>query len=177
MKIARSTLVSTISLGIAVSTAAFSVGGPLLAGQAGMDSPARKKATATPVPFAPGNQSCAPNKIVLPDSVPTNTGVGATITLLKPTALALTFSTEIALPAGTANLDYSIDGGRLVPIGPEFFADDINFFVTRTALGITKPPFTGLIPAGTHTIRPFLTAFTGGAGPGAAFFRCFSAVP
>ena len=87
----------------------------------------------------------------------------------------LTFSTEILAPTGgTVNLDYLIDGNLVGAIGPEFFANDNNTFATRTAVGVTLPPFVGPLAAGVHTIEPVLTAF---GGDGAAFFRCFNAVP
>jgi hypothetical protein len=148
--------------------------GPTLAQQKGFNSSQRKKIIQTPVlPLAPGVQSCAAPSITLPNSVPTSTGLTVTVSSSSTKIVALTFSTEITAPSGgNVVLDYSIDGTRPVPIGPEFFADDSRL-VTRTAHGITKPPFTGPLPAGSHTITPFLTAF---GGDGFAFFRCFSAV-
>src|SRR5262249_29233895 len=93
---------------------------------------------------------------------------GGTSFLPTDTVVVLNFSTEIVAPGGgTVNLDYSIDGGGPQPIGPEFFASDNPFFVTRTAVGATIPPFVGPLSAGFHTIVPFLTAF---GGDGAAFF-------
>jgi hypothetical protein len=89
--------------------------------------------------------------------------------------VVLTFSTEILAPTGgTVNLDYMIDNVFVGAIGPEFFANDNNTFATRTAMGVTLPPFTGPLEAGIHTIEPVLTAF---GGDGFAFFRCFTAVP
>ena len=146
--------------------------------QGGADSPERKAVQNTPQPAAPGFQTCATNEILLPGTGPlvrVPAGTIAQVVLPTPTVVVLTFSTEILTAAGgTVNVDYSIDGGAPIPIGPEFFAHDSPFFVTRTAHAATIPPFTAPLSAGFHTIQPFLTAFGGNAF---AFFRCFTAVP
>jgi hypothetical protein len=143
--------------------------------QGGADSPERQAVQNTPVPAAPGFQRCATNEITLLPGVRTPTGTIAQVVLPAADVVELTFSTEIVTQAGgTVNLDYSIDGGAPVPIGPEFFAHDSPFFVTRTAQAATIPPFIGPLPAGSHTIQPILTAF---GEPAFAFFRCFTAVP
>jgi hypothetical protein len=124
---------------------------------------------------ASGFQTCASNLIALHNGVQTPTGTEATVALPVASAVTLTFSTEILAPSGgTVNLDYLIDGNPVGAIGPEFFADDSVRFVTRTAMGVTLPPFVGPLDAGIHTIQPVLTAF---GGEGSAFFRCFTAVP
>ena len=142
--------------------------------QGGADSPERQavqNAENTPQPAAHDPSTCVASSLTLPSGVPVN--VTAALVVVGPTVV-LTFSTEVITSAtGTVNLDYSIDGRSPVPIGPEFFAHDSPFFVTRTAQGATIPPFMTLGP-GLHTIQPVLTAF----GPGATvFFRCFTAVP
>lgn len=143
--------------------------------QGGANSPERQILQNSPQEQAPGFQSCASNEITLPNGVHTSTGLTASVVLPTPTVVSLTFSTEILAPAGgTVNVDYSIDGGAVVAIGPEFFADDNPFFVTRTAYAATISPFHAPLSAGSHTIRPFLTAE---GGTGFAFFRCFNAVP
>jgi hypothetical protein len=173
MKIAKTALVSTVSLVIAMSVAALSVG-PSLAAQAEIDSPARKKAMATPRLPITGKQTCLSNSITLPTGVSTNTGLSITFFLGAPKSVALIFSSEIsvAVAGDRVNLDYSIDGGAPIPIGPEFFANDI-VFAARTAYGVVNAPFNGGVPlsAGTHTITPFLRAVI---GSGTAFFRCFA---
>ena len=143
--------------------------------QGGSDSPERLAVQNTPVPAAPGFQRCATNFLPLPTGVRTPAGTIAQVVLPAPDVVELTFSTEIVTRAnGTVNLDYSIDGGFPIPIGPEFFAHDSPFFVTRTAQAATIPPFIGPLSAGLHTIQPILTAF---GEPAFAFFRCFTAVP
>jgi hypothetical protein len=52
------------------------------------------------------------------------------------------------------NLDYSIDGGVPVAIGPEFFSSDTHE-ATRTAIGVIK------LGPGTHTIQPVISSVTG----------------
>jgi hypothetical protein len=131
-----------------------------------------------PVDNAPGFQACAANFLSLPAFVQTPAGVTATVALAAPTVVVLNFSTEILAPAGgTVNIDYSIDNGPAMPVGPEFFSADHDAFVTRTAVGATILPFFGPLPAGIHTIRPVLTAFSPFGTPGAVFFRCFHALP
>jgi len=170
-------LAVTVSLVVAVIVVHAQRGEEQLPQQGGAASPERQIIQNSPQPegLAPGFQSCAANSISLPNGVHTSTGLAAAVELPTATVVTLTFSTEIVAPAGgTVNVDYSIDGGAVIPIGPEFFADDSPHFVTRTAKADTIPPFTGPLSAGFHTIRPFLTAF---GGTGTAFFRCFNAVP
>src|SRR5437588_11933309 len=122
MKIAKTALVSTIALGIAMSAAALSAG-PSLAQQK-LDTPERAEAKATPRLPVTGKQACLTGTITLPIGVSTSTGLTITFTLGAPKAVDLLFSTEITVGAtGTVNVDYSIDGAAPIPIGPEFFAD------------------------------------------------------
>jgi hypothetical protein len=141
--------------------------------QGGANSAQRQALQNAPGPAAPGYQNCDSGANFLPNGVPTAMPTFAAVVLPTPSVVVLTFSTEILAPAGgTVNLDYSIDGGPIVPIGPEFFANDSPSFATRTQMGATIPPFTGPLSAGFHTIQPYLTAF---GGNGTAFFKCFTA--
>jgi hypothetical protein len=141
--------------------------------QGGANSAQRQAVQNAPGPAAPGYQTCDASPIALPSGVATAMPTTASVVLPTPSVVVLTFSTEILAPAGgTVNVDYSIDGGPIGPIGPEFFADDSLNFVTRTQMGATIPPFTGPLSAGFHTIQPYLTAF---GGAGTAFFKCFTA--
>ena len=168
-------LAVTVSLVVAVIVVHAQREDQQLPQQGGAGSPERQILQNSPQEQAPGFQSCASNEITLPNGVHTSTGLTASVVLPTPTVVSLTFSTEILAPAGgTVNVDYSIDGGAVVAIGPEFFADDNPFFVTRTAYAATISPFHAPLSAGSHTIRPFLTAE---GGTGFAFFRCFNAVP
>jgi hypothetical protein len=147
--------------------------------QGGADSPERQAIQNTPVSaFEQINvpAACAANPLTLLPGVRTPAGtIAQEFTPLfesQATVFELTFSTEIVTRAnGTVNLDYSIDGRAPVPIGPEFFAHDSPFFVTRTAQAFTMPPFFEPIPPGQHSFQPVLTAF---GEPATAFFRCFS---
>jgi hypothetical protein len=169
MKIAKTALVSTIALLIAMSAPAYSAG-PSLG-----DTPARQKARQTPRLPITGKQACSTGFLALPASGAfTNTGLGITFFIGVSKPVALIFSSEVSVAAGgRVNLDYSIDGAAPVPIGPEFFSDDA-ILTTRTAYGLVAAPFNGgmLLSAGTHTITPFLRA-TGGVA-GSADFRCFA---
>jgi hypothetical protein len=176
MNVTKTAVVSTISLIIAMSAVALSAGPPLAAQQAGRDSPAqqqdspeRQQARATPFIPVTGKQACLFNTLALPSGVATNTGLTVTFTIGVPRSITVLFSSEIVvLAAGNrVNLDYSIDGGPRLAIGPEFFATDFPLEATRTAFGFR----TAALAAGTHTITPFLTA--NGAG-GQAEFRCFT---
>ena len=172
MKIAKTALVSTIALGIAMGAAALSAG-PSLA-QQNLDTPARATARAGLQLPITGKQTCSNVALTLPTGVSTSTGLTITFTLGAPKAVALIFSTEVHAGAGgTVNVDYSIDGAATpIPIGPEFFADDTPAFTTRTAYGVVEPPFvTKVLKAGKHTITPFLKA-VGAAG--VADFHCFA---
>jgi hypothetical protein len=167
-------LAATVGLVVAI-TVVHAQQGNDVPQQGGADSPERQAIQNTPMPAAPGFQSCAANLLTLNPGVRTPAGTIAVVVLPAADVVALTFSTEIRAPAGgTVNVDYSIDGGVPVPIGPEFFSNDFPFFATRTALAATIPPFVGPLAAGLHSIQPFLTAF---GGTGQAFFRCFTAVP
>jgi hypothetical protein len=162
-------------IGAASFVGAVSVGQQALAQQAGLGNQTRSGAInpSAPIPLAPGFQRCAANQITLPNNVSVATGVTAAVVLPVSQPVTVTFSTEIRAPSGgTVNVDYSVDGGALTVIGPEFFADD-TLFTTRTARGVTGSPFVTL-SAGFHTIQPFLRAF---GGTGSAFFRCFTAEP
>jgi hypothetical protein len=154
-----------------MSAVALSRGLPLAAKQGGRDSPARQQARVIPLIPVTGKQACSFTTLALPDGVATNTGLTITFTIGVPRSITVLFSSEITVAAAgnSVNLDYSIDGGPRLPIGPEFFATDFPLFATRTAFGFR----TAALAAGTHTITPFLTAF--GAGGGTADFRCFSA--
>jgi hypothetical protein len=166
-------------LGIAVSVAGVAQA-QQRPNQGGADSQQRAavqnaEVAALAAPASSGFQACASNPIALHNGAATPTGTIATVALPVASAVVLTFSTEILAPTGgTVNLDYLIDGNPVGAIGPEFFANDNNTFATRTAVGVTLPPFIGPLAAGVHTIEPVLTAF---GGDGTAFFRCFTAVP
>jgi hypothetical protein len=171
MNIAKTALVSTIALLIAMSAPAYSAG-PSAAQQT--DTPERQKARQAPRLPLTGKQACTTSFLTLPASgASTDTGLGITFFLGVPKAVALIFSSEVSVAAGgRVNLDYSIDGAAPKIIGPEFFSDDA-IFTTRTAYGVVIPPFVPtVLSAGTHTITPFLRA-TGGVA-GSADFRCFS---
>lgn len=169
---------AAVGLGVAVSMAGIAQA-QQRPQQGGANSPQRRaaqNAQAALLSSAPsGFQTCAGDEITLSNGVQTRTGTVATVALPVASAVVLTFSTEIlAPPGGTVDLDYVIDGGDAVPIGPQFFSNDNNAFVTRTAMGVTLPPFIEPLGAGIHTIEPVLTAF---GGDGFAFFRCFTTVP
>jgi hypothetical protein len=164
MKIAKTALVSTISLGIAISTAAFAANpSPFGDSNSPGNSPAQQKAMKRPQLPITGKQACANNILTLPSAVPTDAGVGITFFLGVSKPVALLFSGEIFTLSGTDFLTYSIDGGAAIPIGPTFFANEASP-ASRTAYGVVMPPFvTTLLSAGTHTITPILTAQSGGA--------------
>jgi hypothetical protein len=169
MKIAKTALVSTISLGIAMSTAALAASPSFFEGG---NTPARQKATERPRLPITGKQVCASNLLTFPSAVSTDAQLGITFFIGAPKPVALLFSTEIAESSGTIFLDYSIDGGAPIPIGPEFFSSNDPIGSARTAYGVVMPPFvSAVLPAGTHTIKPFLRANT---STGAVKFRCFS---
>jgi len=147
--------------------------------QGGADSPERQavqNVENTPQPAAHDPQTCVNSPLLIPVSPLSPIAAAPGLTVVGPVTVVLTFSSEIVTTAtSTVNLDYMISGVTInpVPIGPEFFAHDFPFFVTRTAQGVTGAPFVS-VPAGVHVITPFLRAFGGGA---TAFFRCFTAVP
>jgi hypothetical protein len=69
--------------------------------------------------------------------------------------VVIQFSAETFVNFGDQmNLDYSIDGGVPVAIGPEFFSSDTHE-ATRTAIGVIK------LGPGTHTIQPVISSVTG----------------
>jgi hypothetical protein len=170
MKIAKIAAVSTIALGIAMSTAALAqTPNPL----AEVNSPARQKAINTPRIPAQGKRACASNLLALPAGVSTDVGLGITFFIGVPRAVALLFSAEQATSGGLMLLDYSVDGAAPIPIGPQIYSSDTSG-ATRTAYGVHNAPFTpGPLSPGTHTITPFLTS----TGAGAVQFRCFSVSP
>jgi hypothetical protein len=137
----------------------------------GEKNPAQQQATArTKLPIT-GKQACANNLLSLPSAVSTDAGVGITFFLGVSKPVALLFSAEIAEGSGTVFLNYSIDGGTPIPIGPTFFSNNDPSGAARTAYGVVMPPFVAtVLSPGTHTITPFLL-------PGAAAAvknRCFS---
>jgi hypothetical protein len=171
MKIVKTALVSTISLGIAISTAALAANpnpDPFGVG----NSPARQNATSPRIP-PNGKRTCASDVLALPAGINTDVGVGVTFFIGIPRAVALLFSAE-QFTAGTIFLTYSIDGGAAAPLlglpapGQNFSIDASA--ATRTAQGIVFPA----LPAGTHTIRPFLQSI---GGAGAVRLRCFEVSP
>jgi hypothetical protein len=172
MKIAKTALVSTVSLVIAMSTAALAANpSPFAESNSPGNSPAQQKAMERPRLPITGKQACANNVLTLPTSVSTDTGLGITFFLGAPKPVALLFSGEL-FTAGTVFLNYSIDGGTPIPIGPTFFATDTTP-ASRTAYGLVMPPFVGaVLSAGTHTITPFLTNTA--AGLSQIRNRCFS---
>jgi hypothetical protein len=156
MNVLKTALVSTISLGIAMSVAALFTGPSL----------------AVIIPRLPitGKQACAPTTIPISTTAGTPTNVGITIdfTLGVAKPVALIFSSDVATaPTATSvTLAYAIDGATVpTPLGPTMFTDDF-LLTTRTAYAVT-----GSLSKGKHTITPFLTAV---AGTGTAGPRCFT---
>jgi hypothetical protein len=160
MKIVKTALVSTISLGIAMSTAALSAG-PSLAQQA---------VQRAHLPVL-GKQTCLTTALTfLTAGMPVDTGLGITFTLGAAKPVQLLFSTEIAFIAVTAiKLDYSIDGATPpIAIGPEGLVVLASVGPeTRTAYAVTAT-----LPKGKHTITPFLTSSAAAAATVGS--RCFA---
>ncbi len=80
-------------------------------------------------------------------------------------------SAENETPAGNGFIlvRYSIDGGPLVSIGPEFFSSDEGAIQTRTAIGVRS------VGPGTHTLRVFWQLVGAGAGATAqVYYRCLT---
>lgn len=85
----------------------------------------------------------------------------------SPKHVIIQYSAEARVSGAGGRLDlrWSIDGGAPIVTGPEFFSGD-TVFSTRTHISVVT------IPAGNHTVRPFLR-YTGPAGTvGSIFFRC-----
>jgi hypothetical protein len=78
------------------------------------------------------------------------------------------FSTEAVVTAGSMYIHYSIDGAAPILIGPEYFGTNTTY-ETRTHIGVIN------LPAGSHTIEPYIYSTGGAADTASVYFRCLTA--
>ena len=108
--------------------------------------------TLTPL-ISGGQKACALGQLETKTSAPLETVSINNGTVSRN--VVIQFSAETFVNFGDQmNLDYSIDGGVPVAIGPEFFSSDTHE-ATRTAIGVIK------LGPGTHTIQPVISSVTG----------------
>jgi hypothetical protein len=146
--------------------------GILAASTVGFTQAAPDRGSLAAIPMIPTAQkSCTQVEFTVPvGSWLADPGLKATVnngTATKNVVLQYSSETKVDSSGGLLSLGYSIDGGSVTLVGPEFFSSDFTQWGARTAIGVVT------LGPGVHSIQPML--FYSGASNGFVFFRCFTA--
>jgi hypothetical protein len=120
--------------------------------------------TLTPL-ISGGQKACSTSPVSTTTSAPLETVSINNGTVSRNVIVQFSAETSVD-PGATMGLDYKIDGGSPIAIGPYFFSTDVGY-QTRTAIGVIK------LGPGTHTIQPVINA--GGGGTVYVYYRCLTA--